>query len=435
MTVLVRPESVARYLRSCWPYRALNLGIWLTLAAVLMPLYQHRSLQPVFLGQSAPLAIALGVVTVVGLALLVAIVTQGGSFNRRLLVAFLLSGGVLEVGARLWPGGGASSQDPERLPAPYVMFSGRRPPAREQQADEVRIVVVGASAVLHGSSAAATLPGQLERQLHDAGYTQARVSTVATRSYVSGQELTALLHTVVDEQPDVVLVYDGGNDLHQPYVADPRPGYPYNFLVYEAGLAQAERRTSFAQAWAALWYRSRFLQRLLRHHLTQTVYGLGRLRRDAGYQSAAWEEAVVSSYLAHLDKMCHLATAYDFRLVVFLQPMLYTKSQPVGSEQAIALGGEAFQQYMQRQYRRAREGLQRLGKRYAAAGRCSCADLSLLLNTYGQPAFEDVIHLNDEGNRWLAQQMVAYLKQQKLVGRAAAWRTRQARLRLTNAVE
>ncbi|MBI4356153.1 MAG: SGNH/GDSL hydrolase family protein [Candidatus Omnitrophica bacterium] len=421
----------------------INLLGLATAAAVISPLYRHTSLQPVALGYSLPLLVGLGLVTLVGLIVFIAILTQGPVFNRRLCVGMVAAAGLLEAGARLLPGGPSAIEDTGRWPKPYVMFGGKPhtaqfngqgfriagPVPQEKAPGELRVMVIGASAVLYGSTVAQTIPGVLEQLWHEAGARQARVYNVGVVSYVSGQELALLLHTIVDYHPDLVIVYDGGNDLYLPMVADPRPGYPFNYLMTEAGLAQVAGRTSGVQAWTSLWYRSRFLQRLLGHQIADSVASLGRLRRESGYQTPAWEEAIVVAYLTNVEKMCRLARAYDFKLAVFLQPMLYTKT-PVGKEQQIALGAASVSQYMQRQYDRARAGLQDLNAGFAAEGRCHCVDLSQALTAYDRPTFHDVIHTDDAGNAFMARQIAAALAQRGWLGtrsQAALDNTRQVR--------
>ena len=207
----------------------INVGLWGTAAVVLAPLYQHTSLRPVLWGYSLPLLIGLAIVTGAGLILLLLVLTQGARFNRTLCVAMLLTGACLEGGARWLPGNTPLGEDIGRFPKPYVMFGGQpngrsAGGAQTKAPDEVRVIVVGGSAVLHGSAPDQTIPGHLATLLRPAGFHRTTVYNFGSLSYVSGQELALLLHTVVDYQPEVVVVYDGGNDLYLPYVADPRPG-------------------------------------------------------------------------------------------------------------------------------------------------------------------------------------------------------------------
>src|SRR5205807_9482988 len=97
--------------------------------------------------------------------------------------------------------------------------------------------------VLVGRPGETTIPAAVEAQLQADGVRQARAYSLGVLSFVSGQELALLVHRLIDLKPDLVIAYDGGNDLYEPWVYDPRPGYPFNFVTEEeamTALANAE---------------------------------------------------------------------------------------------------------------------------------------------------------------------------------------------------
>src|SRR5262249_54590414 len=98
-----------------------------------------------------------------------------------------------------------------------------------------RIVVLGGSAVFGtgASSDEATFPARLQAALRARSGREVEVVNGGAPAYVSGQELARLIYEVVDLEPDVVIVYDGFNDLNSPLLFDPRPGYPSNFAWLE----------------------------------------------------------------------------------------------------------------------------------------------------------------------------------------------------------
>src|SRR5260370_24535077 len=59
------------------------------------------------------------------------------------------------------------------------------------------------------------------------------VINAGIQSSVSRQSLVQLLLTVVDYHPDIVILYDGGNDLGLPLTYESRPNFPYNFQTME----------------------------------------------------------------------------------------------------------------------------------------------------------------------------------------------------------
>ena len=88
--------------------------------------------------------------------------------------------------------------------------------------------------MFNGAPLEKTIPGQIESELRNRGFSGAKVYNFGIVAAVSGQELALLTHLLVDYAPDFVISYGGGNDLHSPYQYDPRPGFP-NLLHYCSG--------------------------------------------------------------------------------------------------------------------------------------------------------------------------------------------------------
>ncbi len=151
-----------------------------------------------------------------------------------------------------------------RFPVPYVMFhaqpnasvhidrrqgrggersfvetnsSGFRYAAdlsRVKPAGEKRIFALGGSVLFNGLSNETTITGALERILNE--NREKEVIKVINSAIVSGdsdQELSVLVHQIADRSPDLVLVFDGFNELWTRLYYEPRVGYPYNWSSFE----------------------------------------------------------------------------------------------------------------------------------------------------------------------------------------------------------
>jgi lysophospholipase L1-like esterase len=369
------------------------------------------------------------------------IFTKGNTFNRNLFFAVLFVFSALELASRFIPEKNSYKEEIYRFYKPYVMFTGKpdgrhitidkkgrrneiklnelgfrieKPLPKKKTNDEVRIFVLGGSAVFIGSPLSNSIPGQIEQLFHHDGYYNVSVYNFGVVSYVSGQELALLLHTVSDYKPDLVVVYDGGNDVSQPYNYDPRPGYPIDFMVYEAGLEQIRNRASLNQLFSSFLYKSKVIRTVFRYSLRSKIVSLDQLRRDVNYRSKDWEISIVSTFINNLDKMCHLAKGFDFKLVVFLQPLAHFKSPLIGKEKNL-LGGEEFQNYIKRQYDRIRPLLNNLNSKYADENRCYFVDLSYALKDYDRETFWDFVHIDNEGNKFIATQIYDYIKQREIL--------------------
>jgi hypothetical protein len=130
----------------------------------------------------------------------------------------------------------------ERYPRPYVESAGRpgthvfnRLGYRddlpgEAKGNEFRVFVVGGSTVMYGDPPFSKL---LEEEFHKAGYADARVFNFGAVSSVSGQDLARIVYDISRFEPDLVILYNGGNDILHGTGWDPRPGYPMSFLLQE----------------------------------------------------------------------------------------------------------------------------------------------------------------------------------------------------------
>jgi hypothetical protein len=295
-----------------------------------------------------------------------------------------------------------------RYPAPYTMFVGQPgkfdhndlgyrghlPP--DEKGDEYRVFILGGSAVY-----VADFVPQLERLAHEDGFSEVAVYNWGVVSGVSGMEITTILHRVIDYQPDLVILYNGGNDVTVPYFWDPRPGYPFNFVVYEKAVGILQYRNLPALA-PTILAQSEVIRILFRPELEQSLASLARVRAEAGYGTQEWEEQVVDGYLSNMDRACRLAEAFDFRLAVFLQPLAEGQFSP------------DYQQYIDRQYDQIIAGYDELAEQYSADGRCYFIDASDVCDEVGCQ-FEDYIHVFSWYNKDIARYLYGHLTGRDLI--------------------
>jgi lysophospholipase L1-like esterase len=261
-----------------------------------------------------------------------------------------------------------------------------------------RIVVLGGSAVFGSgaSSDAATFPALLQAVLHARGRREVEVVNAGAPAYVSGQELARLIYEIMDLEPDVVIVYDGFNDLNSPLLFDPRPGYPSNFAWLEQSVHFNSFRTLVA-------YRAR---------LAVQSSGLGfwarRLRgaRDGVVPSGPAVDAdIIETYRRNLDRMVSVMRARGIRAVCVFQPTLLARRQRTAAEDAVVA-------YMERRhpgYTARFAGLQPRAveamRAVAAARGVPFVDLSGLFDGSTETIFIDTAHVTDRGNALIAERL------------------------------
>lgn len=222
-----------------------------------------------------------------------------------------------------------------RKPYPYIMFKGYPgyqhlnelgypgpAPQQPKPAGEYRIIICGGSTVFNGEP---SIGGILESICRENGLAGVRVYNAGVVSSCSGMELSRTLFEFVDREPDLVIFYNGGNDLLGPHYNDPRPGYPPNFVVYESNpiLVKDVRKYPLM---GLILYGSLLLRYLKGAYFKEKFIALKKLQEEVGYRSRAWEDSIVRTYVDNVVKAGRMLRGFDTRFVVFFQPLLHFKA-------------------------------------------------------------------------------------------------------------
>ncbi len=270
---------------------------------------------------------------------------------------------------------------------------------RTKPAGETRVFVLGSSTVFNGTPLSMSIPGQIENCFRENGRTDVEVYNFGLVSSVSGQELSLLVHLLSSYEPDAVVVFNGGNDVCLPANFDPRPGYPYNFYAYESALRKVRHTVTGNQfQWV---YEGNGLD-----------YDVSTLRKACGYGTEEWEMAIAVKYLENVVKMGRFARGCGFKLFAFLEPILFLKEPLSGKERNLPTGYhgiEGFDVYVRRQYERIRAMLRYLQKAESDS-RFVLTDLSPVFQGYDRDIYLDFRHVNNEGNRRIAEHIHAKIK-------------------------
>ena len=322
-----------------------------------------------------------------------------------------------------------------RQPKPYVMFTGpagktmNGPPQMggsdadrktrfnaegfradseivvPKPADELRIFVVGGSTVVHGAPLANTIPGVIEAELRAGGISAARVYNFGVVSAVSGQELSLLVHRLIDLEPDLVIAYDGGNDLFQPWFYDPRPGYPFNFTAWEAAIDALSRASAASRKTiAGLATDSALLQALLGTRQREIRTSVEDQRREAGYGSSDWKRAAVDIYARNVAAMCRISRASGILFAGFFQPMLPYSASLDDRQMAMSGGADIVRNLREQRNLVPGAMAARLSDVRPGAG-CRFVDLSGMFEDAGTERFWDLIHVDNDGNRLIGRRI------------------------------
>ena len=131
------------------------------------------------------------------------------------------------------------------------------------------------------------------------------------------------------------------------------------------------------------------------------------LRQQTAYGGDPWKNSIAESYVANHRRMCAVANGGRFKLVTVLQPTLGFKNPLVGNEQTLWNPSQELLQYFQNQYDQIRRGLT---EAYSFSPNCYSFDLSSTFGSYNKEVFVDALHVTNEGNAEVANQIYSQMK-------------------------
>jgi len=260
---------------------------------------------------------------------------------------------------------------------PYVGFSPVLDfkPAPRPAKRAFRVFFLGGSAMEH--SAAPTIRDV--RQRFEQDRCEVEIINAGRSAYVSGQELVMTLLEVVPLQPDLIVVFDGYNDLARVEEGE-APGTP----EYTRAMAATfnAHMGAYRYLLADLAQRS-FLIQLLKLRPAEP-------RRAFSDEDRRFQEAV-DIYASNVEKMGRLAKSYGYGLVIAVQPIVFLRERPGPSEVRLTEDRRRAQRY--------RDHYQKLIQRAASVADVEGAymrDLTKVFSGISGDVFYDTVHFQSD---------------------------------------
>lgn len=296
-----------------------------------------------------------------------------------------------------------------RSPKPYSMFGGKpdtqglnrlgykgKEPVTPKMEGEFRVFMLGGSTVLQGNP---SIPILLEKIFHDNGYHQLQVYNFGVVSSVSSQEVVRILLEISDLDPDLVIMYNGGNDISNPWKWDPRPGYPFNFIVYENNpLLESDLKEYPSIALFA--YGSNICRYAFRRSFVKSFVPLEEERKKAKWKSNAWREKIANIYAGNIAKANKISDAFSAGFIAYFQPLIYFKPN-LSKEEKGVLDSLEKKDYALDMQKRIRKRISQI----KSASPLLFFDLSDAYSDTEEWVFIDSIHTRQETKRVIVKAM------------------------------
>jgi lysophospholipase L1-like esterase len=310
------------------------------------------------------------------------------------------------------PQGFASSGDAQQI------YGRPKPP------DVLRIAILGGSTVegrIEGNPAH-TLPAKLRATLEDAragSGLRLEVINAGVAGFDSGQELIYLLTEIVHYAPDVIVVYNGWNDMvFRTY--GPVQDFPLRYYRYPAYVRRINDSYDVRGALGNL-VRATVAnlgamvdQTVLAYLVKRTLQKLGIAQEENGFAPSelGYSRENAERYRTNLELMRRVAAQYGQRIAFFLQPVMGVDGKDYSASAAEMRNfGEIQNEIGKRErfYGYARGIFQDLRSGFANDPDACVADLSRGTAGHADHLYEDSGHLTGRGNEIMAQHILAEL--------------------------
>jgi len=281
-----------------------------------------------------------------------------------------------------------------RYPKPYVMFGGKPHanvfnrlgyrgdfPVVQKSVNEYRVFMLGGSTVLNGRP---PLPVLLEKEFAQNGMSNVKVYNFGVVASVSNMEIARIVFEISELHPDLIVMYNGGNDFLMPWYYDPRPGYPCNFIAYEANPI-LESDVKKYPTLPLFFYGSNIFRYLFSSYFMKKFVNLDQVRKNAGYLSEEWGNQIAKRYVSNLVKAERLSRTFNSDFIAFFQPMIQFKKQLSREEKKYYFKYEKFPNMMRKQIQ---IEMNKAGK----ISQAKMIDLSGIYNGVTKWVFTDNIH-------------------------------------------
>lgn len=283
---------------------------------------------------------------------------------------------------------------------------------KEKAKNTFRIIVIGGSTAWGtGASSNDTVwTAVLERILRQRGGANFEVLNAACTGYISFQELMYLQFKLIEFSPDLIIVLDGYNDIIISSLY-PEEKYQYNICPSYEDEKAFDNSPAWKKILKILRNESYFFGLLDRIHQKIIYETKGSIFNAEYYHTKG-----ISNYFENIKNISYILKGRKIRTLFLLQPYLYISRKQLSDEESdVLLKTKKKKSYMVQLMNK----LQSEYKKFAIENQIVYYDMNDIFDSIpsSQTIWYDHAHLNDLGNKILAEKVASILFEEKLIKR------------------
>ena len=279
----------------------------------------------------------------------------------------------------------------------HIDDEGRRQTVLPAEADGPTIFMFGGSTMWGtGSRDAYTIPSQVAAALSRQGV-RANVVNFGEIGYVSTQEVLSLMLELREGNvPDVVVFYDGINDVTSA-IHNRVAGIPHNEYRRHAefNLLSRHRTRDYNREFVIRWINDSATVRIVRALLYRIGPGetIARVEPVENRTDPDLTAGVANAYVKNIEIVQMLANQYGFATLFYLQPVIFDKTVLSPYEAMQLEAATPYREFFESCYGEIAEKT-----RHVAGFR----DISGILAAHEEPCFLDFMHVDEQANGLVA---------------------------------
>jgi lysophospholipase L1-like esterase len=246
---------------------------------------------------------------------------------------------------------------------------------------------------LYGSGARDefTIPSMISKFLHKSFPDQPiEVFNFGCHGYIRAMENIALQKELLNGHvPDLVIFYDGVNDVVSAFQNN-EAGQPSNAL---------NRINEFNMG---LTYSNRLHFMLTKTNIYNALKKLASPSFVTSQSSEKLSQSIATNYYENVKITKALSEAYNFKVLNFIQPQLFSKKNKIGIEITAVKETSYYNSLFSKTYS--------LFSNSTSEFSDQIINLKTVLNPYQEPFYLDFCHINERGNKIVAQEIFKTIK-------------------------